>query len=235
MSFATRSAREVANALLSVVLAPACAGCARVLERPCEGPVCPHCWASINPLKPLPFSTGVIDIGRSARDYEGALRDIVHAFKYEGRRSLASPLGSLMRAAGRDVLDGASCAVPVPLHPWRRLHRGFNQAADLAATLDLPVLHALWRRRFTPPQTGLTAGGRRHNVRGAFRLSPLVSSRTIRSRLTGRVVVLVDDVRTTGATLDACAWVLKDVGVSEVRALTVAKAELPRHPPHRQQ
>jgi ComF family protein len=201
-----------------------------VLERPGAGPVCPLCWASITPLKSPPFHTSVIDIGRSACDYDGAVRDIVHAFKYEGRRSLASPLGALMRDAGRDLLDEATCAVPVPLHPWRRLHRGFNQAADLASTLNLPVVRALWRRRMTPPQTGLTAGARRRNVRGAFHLSPLVSGRAIQSMLAGQIVILVDDVRTTGATLDACAWVLKDAGAREVRALTVARAELPHSP-----
>jgi ComF family protein len=234
MSFSTRNAREAAthitNALLAVVLAPTCAACARVLDRPGEGPVCPLCWASITPLTSRPFHTKTIDIGRSACDYEGALRDTVHAFKYEGRRSLAAPLGALMRDAGRDLLDEATCAVPVPLHPWRRLHRGFNQAADLAATLNVPVIHALWRRRFTPPQTGLTAGARRRNVRGAFRLSPLVSRRVIQSMVTGGVVILVDDVRTTGATLDACAWVLKDAGAREVRALTVATADLANDP-----
>jgi predicted amidophosphoribosyltransferase len=112
----------------------------------------------------------------------------------------------------------------VPLHPWRRLHRGFNQAADLAAALPVPVVHALWRRRMTAPQTGLTAGARRRNVRGAFRLSPLLSSRVIHSMLVDRTVVLVDDVRTTGATLDACAHVLRDAGAKDVRALTLALA-----------
>jgi ComF family protein len=157
--------------------------------------------------------------------YEGALREIVHAFKYDGRRSLASPLGALMRDAGGELVDGASCVVPVPLHPWRRLHRGFNQAADLAATLPLPVVHALWRQHATSSQTGLTALARRRNVRGAFRLSPLLTRRVIQSMLVDRAIVLVDDVRTTGATLDACAHVLKDAGAAEVRALTVALAE----------
>jgi ComF family protein len=231
MSFSTRSAREAvaqtANALLAVLLAPQCAACARGLDRPLDGPVCAVCWASVTRLTPYSFHTSTIDTGRSASDYEGALREIIHAFKYEGRRSLSSPLGALMRDAGRDLIDDAACAVPVPLHPWRRLQRGFNQAADLASTLNLPVLHALWRRRMTPPQTGLTAGARRRNVRGAFRLSPLVSHSTIHAALVDRVVVLVDDVRTTGATLDACAHVLKDAGAREVRALTLARAEPP--------
>jgi ComF family protein len=235
MSFPPRIARDVANALLSVVLAPPCAACARVLEHPLGGPVCSLCWASITPLRSSEFHTAVIDSGRSACDYEGVLREIVHAFKYEGRRSLASPLGALMREAGRDLLAEATCAVPVPLHPWRRVRRGFNQAADLAAALNMPVLHALWRRRMTRSQTGLAAAARRRNVRGAFRLSPLVSDRTIRSMLAGRTVMLIDDVRTTGATLDACAWVLKAAGAHDVRALTVAWAELPHHPQHGRQ
>ena len=78
----------------------------------------------------------------------------------------------------------------------------------------------------TAPQTGLSARARRRNVRGAFRLSPLLSRRVMHSMIAGRIVVLVDDVRTTGATLDACAHVLKDAGAEEVRALTVARADL---------
>ena len=169
---------------------------------------------------------GIVDTARSAGEYDGALREIIHAFKYDPRRTLASPLGELLREAGADLLDEASCAVPVPLHSWRRLHRGFNQAADLAAALPIPVVHALWRWRMTAPQTGLTARARRKNVRGAFWLSPLLTRRLMHSMIAGRIVVLVDDVRTTGATLDACAHVLKNAGAKEVRALTVARADL---------
>jgi ComF family protein len=171
--------------------------------------------------------TTVVDCGRAAGEYEGSLRGIIHAFKYEGRRSLAARLGAMMRDAGTDVLRGVHCAVPVPLHPWRRLRRGFNQAADLAAATNVPVIHALWRSRPTIPQTGLSAAARRQNVQGAFRLSPLLSQRALESRLCGRIVLLVDDVRTTGATLDACARVLKEAGASEVRALTAARAAVP--------
>ena len=130
-----------------------------------------------------------------------------------------------MRAAGLDLLSDADCAVPVPLHPWRRVTRGFNQAADLAARLELPVVHALWRTRATAPQTGLTAIRRRQNVRGAFSLSPLPWHRQRHALIADRVVVLVDDVKTTGATLEACAQVLQRAGAREVRALTVAVAK----------
>lgn len=168
---------------------------------------------------------GAVDAARSVGPYEGALRDIVHAFKYEARRTLAPALGSMMREAGSDLLAGAACAVPVPLHPWRRFRRGFNQSADLARSLGLPVVHALWRMRATAPQTGLPAAGRHRNVRGAFSVSPLLSRRVHRTLIADRAVVLVDDVRTTGATLDACARALKAVGAAEVRTLTVALAD----------
>jgi ComF family protein len=168
-----------------------------------------------------------LDGGRAAGEYHGALREIIHAFKYDGRRTLARRLGRMMRDAGADFLGEAHCAVPVPLHPWRRLRRGFNQAADLAAVVGIPVVHALWRARATRSQTGLSAAARRRNVHAAFRLSPLLPRRSLDQTVTGRVVILVDDVRTTGATLDACARVLKEAGAQEVRALTAARAAPP--------
>ena len=156
------------------------------------------------------------------------MREIIHAFKYRGRRSLAAPLGTLMRVYGQSVLTGATHVVPVPLHPWRRMQRGFNQARDLARTLELPVAPILWRRHRTIAQADLTAEQRWRNVDGAFGVSPLASPRA-RAALRGAVVVLVDDVRTTGATLHACAEALADVHVGEVRVLTAAvRAHDPR-------
>jgi ComF family protein len=131
-----------------------------------------------------------------------------------------------MREAGANVLLSAACVIPVPLHPWRRFVRGFNQATDLAAHLQRPVVHALWRGRATAAQAGLTASQRRRNVRGAFRLSPLLSRYSRERYIDGRVVVLVDDVTTTGATLMASAEVLERAGAAEVRTLTLARAAL---------
>ncbi|MEQ1731297.1 MAG: phosphoribosyltransferase family protein [Vicinamibacterales bacterium] len=130
-----------------------------------------------------------------------------------------------MLAAGHDLLDDAACTIPVPLHPIRRVTRGFNQARLLARRLPLPVMPALWRIRATQPQESLSAAARQRNVRGAFRLSALLSARTRARFVEGRIVVLIDDVRTTGATLEHCAAVLKDAGAREVRALTVAVAQ----------
>ena len=151
---------------------------------------------------------------------------------------LARPLGALLREAGVDVLSGADAAVPVPLHPLRAIERGFNQSDDLARELGLPVWRVLRRTRHGPPQAGLPAARRHANVRAAFgltrrwRLAPPTPPTT---RLHNRVVVLIDDVMTTGATLEACGQALLDAGVRSVRALTVARAtaERPAPPPPR--
>lgn len=210
----TSAARSIADAVTTVLLAPSCAACGKMLESPSSGAVCRTCWAAAECAAPA---------------YEGALREIIHAFKYDGRPSLAAPLAALVREDARDLLRECTCAIPVPLHPWRRLQRGFNQADLLARTLDLPVVHAVWRIRATAPQSTLGAAARRRNVRNVFALSPRMRLARMRRRwLEDRTVILIDDVRTTGATLDACAAVLKSAGVREVRALTVARAAPPR-------
>ena len=133
----------------------------------------------------------------------------------------------LLRDAGRDLLDDADACVPVPLHWRRRWIRGFNQAEWLADGLGVPMARLLRRQRWTPPQVGLPEAGRHRNVRDAFgwdgqeaRRLGLPEGRLDR----GSVLVLVDDVATTGATLEACARVLRAHGAGEVRALTAARA-----------
>jgi ComF family protein len=230
------------DAVLSVVFSPACAACDRPLLHPTGGPVCESCWTSIVPLTPplcdrcgdpLPTwrvvsvplaccprcrrTRRAIDRARAIGPYDAALRAIVHALKYEGRRSLARPLGRLMRERGADMLNGAACAIPVPLHRSRKRHRGFNQAQDLAREMAIPVVAALRRIRATATQTELPSGRRHRNVRDAFAVTRAAAA------LAGATVVLIDDVSTTGATLDACARVLKQAGIVEVRALTAAR------------
>ena len=158
-----------------------------------------------------------MSLARSIGPYEGTLRAIVHALKYDGRPTIARHLAARMRDAGADVLAGADLVVPVPLHRSRERARGFNQARELARHLGLPVAEALARTRRTPSQADLPAARRHANVRGAFEWRREVAVK-------GLTIVLVDDVSTTGATVNACAGPLLDRGATEVRALTAARA-----------
>ena len=140
-----------------------------------------------------------------------------------------------MQKYGSDLLNGAQWAVPVPLHPRRERARGFNQAAELARYLDLPVNFALERVRHTVPQVDLPAPRRQGNVRGAFRLTAgpagLAAHKPRVPDLSKACVLLVDDVTTTGATLDACAQVLRSAGVARVWAITAARVVRRQSPP----
>lgn len=230
--------RPLADGVISILLAPACAACRRPLATPCLGIVCADCWDAIRPIAPpfcpvcgdplLSWRTSAercadcrlkrshISAGRTVGIYDGPLRSILQAFKYDRRRSLAAPLGRLMRRRGAAVLADADCVVPVPLHWRRRWRRGFNQALDLARHLDLPVRCVLRRGRNTRTQTDLPADARLRNVRDAFVV-------TRRAAISGLRIVLVDDVSTTGATLEACARALVAAGATEVRTLTAAR------------
>jgi ComF family protein len=203
--------------------------------------VCEACWSRIAPFTPplcdrcgdplpswrvISLATflcprcrrrrSAISRSRAIGDYDATLRAIVQALKYQGCRSLARGLGERMRASGADILDGADIIVPVPLHRRRRRARGFNQAVDLARHLGLPVVHALRRTRATRSQTDLPAAQRHANVRDAFALRR-------RSDVRGLRIVVVDDVSTTGATMEACARVLIAAGAVAVSALTAAR------------
>src|SRR4051812_46488914 len=213
--------RWFADAVAAVALAPVCAACREPLEHPTRGAVCEACWSAAVPAAPLGCDAlpPSITLATAIGPYDGRLRDIIHALKYDPRPTVAKHLAARMRDAGAEVLSSADVVVPVPLHRSRLRARGFNQARTLALRLGLPLSDALIRIRRTESQADLPATRRHANVRGAFAMHP-------GARIDGRVVVLVDDVRTTGATLSACASVLLDAGAAEVRALTAAKAPL---------
>jgi ComF family protein len=224
-----------------VLLAPRCASCGGALDAPLDGPVCGACWSSI-PTFSAPLCSrcgdqlpswrtwsvdsrqcarcrrrrGAIHQWRAVGPYSGSLRSIVHALKYRGCRSLAPRLALVMRDSAADMLERADVLVAVPLHRRRRRARGFNQAADLAVHLGPAVVTPLRRVRSTPSQTDLPAARRHANVRNAFALRRGYDVRGLR-------IVLVDDVCTTGATLEACARVLAEAGAVEISALTAAR------------
>ncbi len=158
---------------------------------------------------------------QAAVAFEGAVRQAIHELKYGGRAELAPPLAELLVTAWGRGLFPVDCVMPVPLHPRRIRERGYNQATLIAEVFaqqtHLPILaDALVRARMTESQTSLGAFARRKNVEGAFR----ARSAPVR----GLSILLVDDVCTTGSTLQACADALRESGASQVYALTVARA-----------
>ncbi|MGZ4872388.1 MAG: ComF family protein, partial [Candidatus Angelobacter sp.] len=158
--------------------------------------------------------------------YEGALRDLIHLFKYQGTRPAGKLLGSLLnQAVTAMALRDSLIVVPVPLWSGKRNARGFNQAEAIARTfMDFQTSRSihldtsiLVRTRETASQTGLTRHQRRANVRGAFAvLRP--------EKVKGRSILIVDDVMTTGTTAGECARVLRRAGAKEVFVATVARA-----------
>jgi ComF family protein len=222
-------ARAVLSTLADALSPPSCAACdARLSQR---SVFCAACVQTLSPVR-APLLCGV---GSTAAQgiafgvYGGALAVALRRLKYEERPDLAVPLGHLARRAAREAGVSGDVVVPVPLHPRRLAERGYNQAALLAAQvaieLDAPVAaRALARVRHTPQQALLDRRGRLQNVAQAFVARAPEAVR-------GRRVVLVDDVATTGATLDACWSALLGAGAAAVTTLVVARAEGAGEPP----
>lgn len=167
---------------------------------------------------------------RSVVLFNDTARQLVHGLKYSDRLDLARPMARLMAQSGRELLEEADMLVPVPLHRLRLWQRRFNQSVLLARHIQAaraqmghaPPVRAdiLLRRRRTSSQTHMNRDQRRQNVAAAFTIS-----RTGEMDVQGRNVLLVDDVYTTGATLDACARTLLRAGARQVNVLTFARVE----------
>ena len=163
------------------------------------------------------------DRARAAVRYDDVASSLVHQFKYGDRLDLAPMMGRWMARAGRELLADANALIPVPLH-WRRLWaRRFNQSATLAGAISalcgVPVVHGgLKRVRATPQQVGLSKAERADNVQGVFRVPD-----DHKAEITGQRIVLIDDVLTSGATVDACARALLRAGAAHVDVLVFAR------------
>jgi len=230
------------------VFAPVgCAGCGGSLRGAEEGRLCLSCAGSIQRSREpwclscgLPMPHGNLGSGplrcdrcRGGRSFgearafgmfEGQLRDLITRLKYSGDRKLAEPLGHLLFAAASEhfTLQDYEAIVPVPLHRDRLTERGFNQAyllaKPLAAAARIPIVNAIERIVGHTAQVGLQGGARRSNVRDVFAAHPRRKSQIAR-----RDVLLVDDVITTGATIDECARVLLAAGARRVDVAAVAR------------
>lgn len=197
---------------LAFIAEPLCDGCGAPFEYD-VGERCAACLA-----QPRAFSRA-----RAACLYDDASRDLILKFKHADRTDLSRLFSRWIGRAAADLLAEADAVAPVPLHPTRLLHRRYNQAAEiarpLARTHRLAYLpDALVRARRTDSQGGKSGSGRRRNVAGAFAVP---ESR--RRRVEGRRILLIDDVLTTGATVEACAKALLGAGASAVDVAVVAR------------
>jgi len=225
-----------------LMLPPVCVSCHEPIAD--HGGLCAKCWRGADFIStpycdrlgtPLPYATEEValssaalrrtpDYGRAraVARFDGVMRELIHRLKYSDHHEMLNLFGPMLRGAGRDLIPQAECLVPVPLHRWRLWQRRFNQAALLAGRLSratgLPVeFDTLRRVRRTTSQVDLGWHERRRNVEAAFAVDPKKAA-----RIAGRHVLLIDDVITTGATVEACARTLKAAGAREVDVLALA-------------
>ncbi len=239
-ALAAAALRCFGRGALDLVLPPQCLACAKPVTE--DGALCVACWGGLKPIdRPFcerlgtpfaaDFGPGLLspaaiarppafDRMRAVARFDGTARELVHRLKYADGAHLARPLGRMMARAGHELLGPDVTLVPVPLH-WRRLwRRRFNQSALLAREIARLsgarlVPEAVVRVKPTRPQVGLTAAQRAENLAGAFRVADGVALKGVR-------IVLVDDVVTTGSTIDRLTRLLRRAGARSVDALVFA-------------
>jgi ComF family protein len=240
------AARSLFRAALDIALPPLCAACREPVE---TSGLCAACWSKLSFItRPycerlgIPFQydpgPGVLSMeaiaappaynrARAAVRFDEISRALVHALKYGDRLDLAPMMGRWISHAGSALLAEADALVPVPLHWRRQWARRFNQSAMLAASVSaqsgVPVAtEALKRVKATAQQVGLSRAERASNIQGAFKVPE-----SGRAAVAGRRLVLIDDVLTSGATVDGCARALNRAGAASVDVLVFARVADP--------
>lgn len=238
-----RSFQKTAIAVLDLILPPRCIGSGDIVDS--QGTISSGFWQELHFIEApfcalcgTPFSLDIeagslcascietepeFDSARAAVIYNDASRKAVLDFKYGDRLHAVKTFVPWMQRAGQAQINLCDMIIPVPLHPRRLWGRRFNQAALLAQEIarlnkKLHLPHLLRRQRFTTTQKGLTRKERQINVRNAF-----IISKGLDNILAGKNILLIDDVFTSGATLNECARVLKTSGAQTVHVLTIAR------------
>ena len=214
----------VIDSLLNFLFPPRCPVCQSYV--PEKGAWCPACLEKTVQPHRLPLSPELrqqLDGAWAMGRYQGGLRELIRRLKYRRQRAALPYIESFLKAAdqrnGRGFFHPSELAVPIPLHAEKQRQRGFNQAElifqEWTLRNDLPMQRLLLRQRATLPQYGLNALQRRRNMQGAFRLAA-------GTEVTGRHILLLDDILTTGSTLYTCAELLHQAGAASVSALVLA-------------
>jgi ComF family protein len=193
-------------------------------------PICSHPMAGLFLCPNCDGRRWHLSVIVAACRYEGLVRELIQRFKYGKDQSLVRLLGNqLVKALEDPRLQGKKfdAIVPVPLHSLKEREREFNQSELLAnrlgKKLGIPVMHALKRIRSTAPQAGFDRARRMENLEGAFAIASSAAKAQKGSWQQDATILLVDDVTTTGTTLDACAAILMEEGAAEVCAVTIAR------------
>ncbi|MFQ5877281.1 MAG: ComF family protein [Acidobacteriota bacterium] len=223
--------RRIGEALLAALFPADCLLCGRPLPWRQKGSVCLSCWHRLPWRAGMRRRPGPLDAVLWAADYDGAIRRLIRAFKFEGIDYLGRVLGEESASRVLPLLGSAvprpDLVVPVPLHWWRRSRRGYDQALLLARALarraGLPLAAGLLVRRRVGRQLGLSRNARLAALRGAYLVRGTRPGRGTGVPVEGRNVLLVDDVVTTGATLQACALPLRRAGARTVAGFAVAR------------
>ncbi|MBI1807447.1 MAG: ComF family protein [Ignavibacteria bacterium] len=230
--------RSVLNPIRDFIYPPICFTCNQLLQDD-EMRICRACWnsfAKMNPSHPTWVeikgkfeAEGVVQdiLSCFLFEKEGKLQDVVHLLKYRGMKSLGERLGLEIgeRIVSDPIFSRADYLIPVPLHKLKRRERGYNQSEHIckgiATVTNIPTHTALIKRlKYTESQTQLNIDQRKENVGNAFEINP-----KCRPNIEGKSFILVDDVITTGSTINACARILVANGARNVLAASVALAQ----------
>ncbi len=235
--------KTLATKCLDIILPPKCISCGTFVDD--ANTICPSCWGDLNFISepsckicgyPFQFKAEGIELcagclnerplfekAKSVWVYDQHSKHMVTSFKYSDKTHTADIFGALMSNTGASFIESSDFVVPVPLHPLKLFQRRYNQAALLAQSIarknNIPIIpDLLIRTKNSPPQASLNRKQRLENIKSAFDINP-----KFKAALKDKTITLVDDVMTTGATINECAKILLNGGAYAVYVITLAR------------